>query len=82
MNKRFGFVRVGSCVPEIKVSDTQFNVLKIKEYMEIAQKNGVEITVFPELSITSYTAADLFLNSLLIDEALKGLIELKNIQKI
>ncbi len=81
MDKKFGFVRVGAVVPEIKIANVTFNVSKIKEYMEEAYKKGVEITVFPELSITGYTCADLFHNELLLDQAIDGLKELKNYTK-
>lgn len=81
MDKRFGFVRVGACVPELKVSDIPFNIEKIKESINEAVKNNIEITVFPELAITSYTAADLFHNTLLIEEAKKGLIGLTEFTK-
>lgn len=77
MKKNLGFVRVGAVVPEIKISNVEFNVGEIKKYMDEAVKKGVEITVFPELSITGYTCADLFQNELLLDKAEKGLIELK-----
>lgn len=81
MERRYGFMRVGASVPEIKISDVEFNVKKIKEMMDEANKNGVEITVFPELSLTGYTCADLFLNEHLLSESLNGLIELKNYSK-
>ena len=77
MQKKFGFIRVGAVVPEIKISDVDFNVLKIKEAMKEAEENGVEITTFPELSLTGYTCADLFLNNHLLESAKDGLIELK-----
>lgn len=77
MNKRYGFMRVGASVPEMKISDVPFNVEKIKEQMKESEKNGVEITCFPELSLTGYTCADLFLNEHLIESAKNGLIELK-----
>ncbi|MDE5630824.1 MAG: NAD(+) synthase, partial [Bacilli bacterium] len=77
MEKKYGFVRVGAVVPEIRISNVAFNVEEIKKYMDEAYKKGVEITVFPELSITGYTCADLFQNELLLDQAEKALIELK-----
>lgn len=77
MDKKYGMVRVGAVVPEIKISNVSFNVSEIKKYMDEAYKGGVEITVFPELSITGYTCADLFHNELLLDQAIKGLIDLK-----
>lgn len=77
MQKKFGFMRIGAVVPELKISDVIFNVTEIKKMMEKAYKNGVEITLFPELCLTGYTCADLFLNEYLLDKALTGLIELK-----
>ncbi len=77
MKKRYGFMRVGASVPKMKISDVSFNVEKIKKQMEYASENGVEITCFPELSLTGYTCADLFLNEHLLEAAKKGLIELK-----
>lgn len=81
MNKRFGFVRVGAVVPEIKVSDVAFNVSKIKDAMLDANAKGIEITLFPELSLTGYTCADLFLNEHLLNRAIDGLKELRDYSK-
>ncbi len=81
MNKRFGFVRVGAVVPEIKVSDVAFNVSKHKDAMLDANAKGIEITLFPELSLTGYTCADLFLNEHLLNRALEGLKELRDYTK-
>ncbi len=77
MEKKYGFVRVGAVVPEIKISNVAYNVSEIKKYMDEAYEKGVEITVFPELSITGYTCADLFQNELLLNQAIDGLVELK-----
>ena len=77
MEKKFGFVRVGAAVPEIKISNVAYNIGEIKKYMGEAYKKGVEITVFPELAITGYTCADLFQNELLLNQAIEGLVELK-----
>ncbi len=81
MEKRFGFMRVGASVPEMKISDVPFNVEKIKEQMSEAYQKGVEVTVFPELCLTGYTCADLFLNEHLLESAKKGLIDLKEYTK-
>ena len=37
------------------------------------EKEGVNIVVTPELSITGYTCADLFFQDVLLNDALKGL---------
>ena len=81
MDKKYGFMRVGAVVPELRISDVSFNVKEIKKMMDEAYSKGVEITLFPELSLTGYTCADLFLNEHLLTKALDGLIELKKYTK-
>ncbi len=73
----YGFVRVGSAVPEMKVADCSFNTEKILELMEKAAQQKVYITVFPELCITGYTCGDLFGQHLLLSAALDALGRLK-----
>ena len=46
----YGFVRVGSAVPEMKVADCIFNTEKILELMEKAAEQKVYITVFPSFA--------------------------------
>ncbi len=81
MNKEFGFVRVGAVVPEIKVANPRFNTDIILKEMEILEKKGVQIALFPELSITGYTCGDLFLQDTLLKKALECLLELKKATK-
>ncbi|MCH5167192.1 MAG: NAD(+) synthase [Erysipelotrichales bacterium] len=81
MEKKFGFIRVGAVVPELRISDVTFNVSEIKKMMDEAMNAGVEITLFPELALTGYTCADLFLNEHLLNKSLEGLIELKKYTK-
>ncbi|MBX9685067.1 MAG: NAD(+) synthase [Candidatus Obscuribacterales bacterium] len=69
----YGFVRVGVSVPRIKVADCVYNTQQIIEQMKVAEKSGVVVLVFPELSITGYTAADLFHQEELRQSALSGL---------
>ena len=79
--KEYGFMRVSAVVPELKISDVEFNVKEIKKMMKEAEKRGSEITLFPELCLTGYTCQDLFLNEHLIANSLAGLIELKEYTK-
>lgn len=81
MDKKLGFMRVGAVTPKLEISNVTFNVSEIKKMMDEANSKGVEITLFPELSLTGYTCADLFLNDHLLDEALSGLIDLKKYTK-
>ena len=71
-----GLGRVAVAAPELRVADVDFNVAQIKTAMGIAAQQGASIILFPELSLTAYTCADLFAQSLLIKkarEALQGL---------
>ncbi|HBM17592.1 MAG TPA: NAD(+) synthase [Lentisphaeria bacterium] len=59
----FGFYRVGSCVPELKVADTDFNASETLKMIALAEKEHSSLIVFPELNLTSYTCGDLFQQS-------------------
>ena len=78
MNKQnHGFYRVAAAIPQVKVADCWFNVKQMKDLIKEAAKNNVEIVCFPELSVTAYTCADLFLQKTLTQEAEKALEWLK-----
>ncbi|MDR0893137.1 MAG: NAD(+) synthase [Mediterranea sp.] len=72
----YGFVKVAAAVPRVKVANCKFNVERIENLVAIAEGRGVEIIVFPEMSITGYTCGDLFGQQLLLDEAERGLMQL------
>lgn len=64
-----GFIKVASAVPSVKVADCEYNVQQIENIIAQAEGKGVEVIVFPELSITGYTCQDLFRQSLLLEQA-------------
>ena len=64
-----GFIKVASAVPSVKVADCEYNVQQIETIIAQAEGKGVEVIVFPELSITGYTCQDLFRQSLLLEQA-------------
>ncbi|MDE5839224.1 MAG: NAD(+) synthase, partial [Paramuribaculum sp.] len=66
-------VRVAAATPIVKVADVNANVAEILTIAERLDKNGVQIVVFPEMSVTGYTCGDLFHSSLLLSEAAKGI---------
>jgi NAD+ synthetase len=70
---RHGFIKVAAVTPEIKVADVEFNVGSIIGDLDAASKEGAKIVVFPELTITAYTAGDLFYQDTLLSSALDGL---------
>lgn len=74
----YGYVKVAAAVPQVKVADCKFNAGEIEKEIIIAEGKGVQIIVFPELSITGYTCGDLFAQQLLLDEAEMGLIQVLN----
>ena len=74
----YGYFRVASAIPNIKVADCNHNVDRIIDLSKKAFDKGAKIVSFPELSITGYTCGDLFAQSFLIENAelaLKKLLE-------
>lgn len=74
----YGFIKVASASPKLKVGNCDFNAKKIIENIEDAYKKKAKIIVFPELAITGYSCGDLILNSQLLEnseKALKHIIE-------
>lgn len=77
-NMQNGFLRVAAAAPTVKVADVDFNISRIKSKILELENQGVGLAVFPEMSITAYTCADLFHNTTLTDAATKALVELKD----
>ncbi len=73
---KYGFVRVCSATPKMRVADCEFNSLNMLEDIKLASENLAAAIVFPELSITGYTCSDLFSENLLIKAAEKSLEKL------
>lgn len=71
------FVRVASAVIKTTVADTTKNTEEHIKMMEKSSSENVDITVFPELSITGYTCQDLFFQKELLDKTYSSLIEIK-----
>lgn len=68
-----GFVRVAALTPKGKVADPVYNAERICEKLDEAVEKKAKIIVFPELCITGYTCGDLFLQEILLKEALRAL---------
>ena len=71
-----GFVRVAVITPELRVADVAFNVQAIIDALARAAAQGCRLALFPELSLTGYSCADLFDQALLLDAAQAALIPL------
>lgn len=72
MNK-YGFIRVASAVPCVALANPFENLSRIETLVEKAEDKGCDIVLFPELSLSGYTCADLFLNSDLLKTSLEAL---------
>lgn len=74
--KRFGYIRVRASVPAVEPANIDFNRDAILEAMHHAFSQGVEMLVLPELAVTGYTCADLFMHTTIVDSAMKALCNL------
>lgn len=72
----YGFVKVAAAVPQVAVADCARNAERIVALAQQAARRGVELVVFPELAVTGYTCADLFLQPALLDAADEALGEI------
>lgn len=83
---RYGFKRIGTAVVPLEIANTQYNEKIIIRTIKKAMDKAVKVLVFPELSITGYTAMDLFLQSFLLKQAENSLgrivDETKNIDMV
>src|SRR6266576_3294421 len=55
-----GFLRVAAAVPTLRVADCDYNAERILALLARAESEQLAVLVFPELSLTGYTCADLF----------------------
>ena len=69
----FDYFRIACAVPDVEVADVDFNIDGMKKFITDAKEKKVDLLVFPELGITGYTCADLFLQQTLIAEAYSGI---------
>ena len=70
-----GLVRVAVISPELRVADVAFNTERTVAVLADAAAQGCQLAVFPELGLTSYSCADLFYHSVLLDAARTALVQ-------
>ena len=73
---KYGFIKVATAIPEVRIADTKFNLEAIGGQRVMAEGQGVEIIVFPEFCITGYTCQDLFRQQQLLDDAERAMLRL------
>lgn len=69
----FGYYRLASAVPQLRVADVDYNVDQLMDGFRKAAEQKAAAVVFPELSITGYSCGDLFFQPRLREAALDGL---------
>ena len=67
------FIRVACAVPPVHLADPIRNAEHHCAMLQTADAQKADILVFPELSLTGYTCQDLFFQSTLYAETLRGL---------
>lgn len=66
-----GFRRIVCAVPDLKIADVRHNINAMTGIIDA--NPDADIILFPELSVTGYSCADLFGQNLLLNDSLKGL---------
>ncbi|MBO4347135.1 MAG: NAD(+) synthase [Lachnospiraceae bacterium] len=64
-------IQVAAATPCLKIGDVKYNVKEITDIIKESEDCG--LIVFPELSVTGYTSADLFQSNLLLKESQEAL---------
>ncbi len=72
-HKTFGYLRVATAVPRLRVANPVYNSRRICSVMDWANKRGARLLQLPELCISSYTAANLHHQKALLQSSLDGL---------
>ena len=62
-------IRIALCQVNLPVGDIDGNVERVGEWIEAAQKQGADLAVFPELSISGYPPEDLLLKPSFAEQA-------------
>ena len=68
-----GLLRVAVITPEVRVADVAFNTARTVDALAAAAGRRVQLALFPELGLTSYSCADLFYHPLLLQGARNAL---------
>ena len=77
----YGFVKVASAIPSLRVADCDYNEKQIESLVLQAEGKGVEVICLPELCLCGYTCGDLFGQQLLLDSCEEALFRLIDITR-
>jgi len=74
----YGYYRVAAAVPVTTVANPEANAVEVIALLRQAHEKQVGVVVFPELTLTGYTASDLLMNQTLIasqNDALQTILD-------
>ncbi|MDA3850735.1 MAG: NAD(+) synthase [Spirochaetaceae bacterium] len=80
-SKDLGYLKIAGAVPSVKPGDLQGNREAMVKLYDEACKNSAQVVLFPELSLSGYTLADLFMQDQLLSEVLAELQNLLEVTK-
>ena len=72
----YGYIRIGAIVNKLVLANPLENAKELINNIKDAYQKDIAIVVTPELALTGYTCADLFLQDKLIKDVLEGLKEI------
>jgi len=75
------YIRISCAVPAVRVGDAVKNAADICEKIREADAQGADVVVFPEMSLTGYTCADLFFQDTLLRSSMQGLQQIVDMTK-
>ena len=67
-------IKILAANPLMRVGDVTYNTEQITAVIDQCKDSG--LIVFPELSLTGYTCADLFQSDLLLNQAQRSLVKI------
>lgn len=71
-----GFARVAAVSLRVHLGDVAANEKEILAAMNVLQRKGVQVALFPELCLTGYTLGDLLLHSLVQRQAWEAMVRI------
>ena len=74
--KHLGLIRVAAAMPRVHVADPAANAREILQLCQDLKAQRPSVIVFPELSVTGYTCADLFGQNRLLEDAESAVAEI------
>ncbi len=72
---KHGFIKVATATPKITVADCRANLCEVLRLWSKATDKGVKLLVYPQLSLTGHSCADLFFSETLLKSAEDALHE-------